>query len=71
MNPVNPKKLRNSKWTAVESGNREKHYLVTEVQHDIAGLPSHCVLEAVYSRREITLAWRDLADPDRWHIGWQ
>lgn len=71
MNPVNPKKLQSSKWTAVEPANREKHYLVTEVLLDRAGLPCRCVLEAVYSNREITLPWRELADPDRWQIGWQ
>lgn len=71
MNPVNPKKLQNSKWTAVEPANFEKHFLVVEVQHDLAGLPSQCVLEAVYSGRETRLAWRDLANSDRWQIGWQ
>lgn len=71
MNPVNPKKLQNSKWTAVRPDNREKHYLVTEVLRDVAGYPNQCVLEAVYSRREITLSWRDLADSNRWQVGWQ
>ena len=30
MNPLNPKKLLNSKWTAVKPRNKEKHFLVTE-----------------------------------------
>ncbi len=70
MNPVNPKKLQHSKWTALNPEDREKHFLVTEVRCDDAGFPETCILEAVYSRREVALAWRDLADSLRWQIGW-
>ena len=32
MNALNPKKLLNSKWTSVNPVNKEKHFLVTEVE---------------------------------------
>ena len=34
MNKINPKKLLNSKWTAVKPTNKEKHFLVTEIEFD-------------------------------------
>ena len=71
MNPVNPKKLHQSKWTAVEPRNKEKHFLVTEVCVDAAGLPVTCILEAVHSHREIELDWRELKDSGHWLVGWQ
>lgn len=70
MNPVNPKKLMNSKWTALRPRHREKHFLVTDVYLDDAGLPLTCLLEAVHSRREVELDWRDLKDAQQWRIGW-
>ena len=71
MNRVNPKKLLRSKWTATEPRNREKHGLVTEVRCNDAGVPRSCILEAVCSRREIELNWRELKDAGSWKIGWQ
>ncbi|MBT8441134.1 MAG: TIGR02450 family Trp-rich protein [Gammaproteobacteria bacterium] len=70
MNRVNPKKLHNSKWTAAESRDKEKHFLVTDVILDADGHPQACILEAVISRREIRLDWRDLRDARRWRMGW-
>jgi len=37
LNKINPKKLLNSKWTAVEPKKREKHFMVTEVEFDEEG----------------------------------
>ena len=71
MNPVNPKKLMHSKWTATEPRRREKHFLVTDVLCDEDGTPQTCVLEAVHSRREAVIDWRELRDAQRWRIGWQ
>jgi tryptophan-rich hypothetical protein len=71
MNRVNPKKLLQSKWTAAQPENREKHWLVTDVRRDDAGAVQTCILEAVHSRREIELDWHDLKDADRWRVGWQ
>lgn len=71
MNPVSPKKLLHTKWTAVEPRDREKHFLVTDVIYDHRGVAQRCRLEAVHSRRELELDWRDLKDSGSWRTGWQ
>jgi len=70
MNPVNPKKLLNTKWTSVKPVNREKHFLVTEVEYDEDGRVIHCLIEAVLTRRSRTIDWRSLKDSDQWFSGW-
>ncbi len=70
-NPVNLKKLPNSKWTAVNPADREKHFLVLDWVRDEAGEPTgQVVLEAVLTNRLSEIHWRDLEDPRRWRIGW-
>lgn len=71
MNRVNSKKLLHSKWTAVIPRNRQRHFIVTKVIVDEAGYPQRCVLEAVYNKRAIEIAWRDLTDSGTWSVGWQ
>ncbi|MEX1668320.1 TIGR02450 family Trp-rich protein [Zhongshania guokunii] len=71
MNVVNPKKLLNSKWTAVSPENKEKHFIVTEAKFDEYQTLYHCELEAVMSKRSFTLQWRELKDANRWLCGWQ
>ena len=46
MNTLNPKKLLNSKWTAVKPSNKGKHFLVTEVEFEEDGVITHCLIEA-------------------------
>jgi len=70
MNTLNPKKLLNTKWTAVKPVNKEKHFLVTEVEYDENGRVVHCLIEAVLTRRSSTIDWRSLKDSDRWVNGW-
>ena len=41
MNNINPGKLLNSKWTAVNPVNKEKHFLVTEIALDEEGEVVH------------------------------
>ena len=41
MNRVNPRKLLQSKWTAVAPAKREKHFIVTEVEFDEDGVVSY------------------------------
>ncbi|NKI35768.1 TIGR02450 family Trp-rich protein [Wenzhouxiangella sp. XN79A] len=71
MNRIHPKKLRNSKWTAVEPVNREKHFLVTEVEYDEEQNVVACTLQAVLSKRETAIDWRELTDRSRWRQGWE
>ncbi|MGI9331328.1 MAG: TIGR02450 family Trp-rich protein [Gammaproteobacteria bacterium] len=71
MNRINPKKLLQSKWTAVTPLNKEKHFLVTGVVCDEAGVARSCILEAVHSQRETELDWRELKNAEQWLMGWQ
>lgn len=66
---INPAKLLHSKWTAVQPENREKHFLVVAVTRE-GDRVTGCVLEAVHSRREIEIDWRELKDAERWRQGW-
>lgn len=72
MNPVHPKKLLLSKWTAVQPVDREKHFLVARLllPDDPAAPLVWVELEAVYSGSRRTLAWRELKDVTRWRQGW-
>lgn len=70
MNRIHPKKLLNSKWTAVTPVKREKHFLVTEVEFDEEQNVVSCTLEAVLSKRPISIHWRELTDRIRWKQGW-
>ncbi|HCH4279606.1 TPA: TIGR02450 family Trp-rich protein [Vibrio parahaemolyticus] len=37
MNKIHPKKLLHSKWTATSPKNKEKHFVVTEMELDEDG----------------------------------
>ena len=70
---LNPKKLRLSKWTAVEARDKEKHFLVARVVNPEA--PKHKIkeveMEAVMSNRRFVLRWEELTDETKWQQGWQ
>ena len=72
-NQINPKKLRLSKWTAVNPQYKEKHFLVTKVIDPEK--PKHLIelveMEAVLTKRSFTMKWEDLTDPTKWVQGWQ
>ena len=72
MNPVNPKKLLLSKWTAVQPIARNKHFLVAKVI--LPEPPALAVawvdLEAGHSKTITRMAWRELRDSSRWRQGW-
>ena len=71
-NPVNRKKLPNSKWTAVRPVNREKHFIVLDWVRDDDGNPTdHLVIEAVLTNREREIHWRELEAVDSWRVGWR
>jgi tryptophan-rich hypothetical protein len=71
VNTVNFKKLLNSKWTAVNPVNKEKHFLITEVDFDEDGAIIHCLIEAVMSGRSFPIQWQNLRDSSQWLIGWK
>lgn len=70
---VSPKKLLNSKWTAVTPTNKEKHFVVIKLV--LPAEPDQMVelveLEAIHSKRVQTLSWQSLNDEATWLQGWQ
>jgi tryptophan-rich hypothetical protein len=72
MNPLNPKKQLLTKWTAVESIAKQKHFLVSRViQPDMPTDPVVSVeIEAVFSKATQVIAWRELQDDSVWRQGW-
>ena len=68
---INPKKLRLSKWTAVHPVNKEKHFLVTDIQFDEEGEVIECLLEAVFTKRIQSIDWQILRNTEVWQQGWQ
>jgi tryptophan-rich hypothetical protein len=72
MNPLNPKKLLLTKWTAVKPIAKQKHFLVSRVIEP--ELPSDPILlveiEAVFSKAVQVIAWRELQDDEVWRQGW-
>ncbi|WP_018982586.1 TIGR02450 family Trp-rich protein [Salinimonas chungwhensis] len=71
MNQINPAKLIHSKWTAVKPVNKEKHFLVTEVGFDEDGSVISCTLEAVMSKHEYAVNWREFKNEKQWRQGWK
>ena len=71
MNKINPKKLLNSKWTSVNPTNKEKHFMVSDIEFDEEGLVVSCSIEAVISKRSIPIDWNDLKDNRDWIYGWK
>jgi len=72
MNPLNPKKLLLSKWTAVHPVRKDRHFLVTKVIEPlVAGEKIEWVeIEAVFSRSTQRVFWRDLQNEEVWKQGW-
>lgn len=71
MHQINPNKLLNSKWTAVRPINKEKHFIVIDVEFDEVGMVMSCKAEAVLSKREFLIDWRELKDEEKWIQGWK
>jgi tryptophan-rich hypothetical protein len=72
MNPLNPKKLLLTKWTAVIPIAKQKHFLVSRViQPDLPTDPVVSVeIEAVFSKATQVIAWRALQNDSVWRQGW-
>lgn len=70
MNQISSKKLLHSKWTKVSPINKEKHFIITEVEYDEDQKVVRCVIQAVYNQNEYDINWRDLKQPQQWRTGW-
>jgi tryptophan-rich hypothetical protein len=71
MNKINPKKLLNSKWTAMAPANKEKHFIVSSIDFDENDAVLECYIEAVMTKRMSPIDWHDLEDDDNWVHGWK
>ena len=71
MNTINPKKLLNSKWTAVTPTKKEKHFIVSGIEFDEEGMVVSCSIEAVISKCSVSINWHDLKDDSSWVHGWK
>jgi tryptophan-rich hypothetical protein len=71
MNPLNPKKLLLTKWTAVKPVAKQKHFLVSRVIQPL--LPTEPIelveIESVFSKATQVIAWRELQDESVWRQG--
>jgi tryptophan-rich hypothetical protein len=71
-NPLSPKKLLLSKWTAVKPIQKRKHFLVSKVI--LPELPEEAIelieLEAVFDKSTQVISWRELKDTEIWLQGW-
>ena len=72
MNPLNPKKLLLTKWTAVIPIAKQKHFLVSRViQPEVETDPVELVeIESVFSKATQIIQWRDLQNDEVWRQGW-
>jgi tryptophan-rich hypothetical protein len=71
MNKINPKALIHSKWTKVDVRNKEKHFVITLVKFNEQQKVIECMIEAVITKNEYPIDWRELKMSDKWRVGWQ
>ncbi|MGB5446988.1 MAG: TIGR02450 family Trp-rich protein [Psychromonas sp.] len=71
MNRISPKSLLQSKWTKITVVNKERHFVVTELEFDEDKKIIRCVIQAVINHAEYEINWRELKDKNQWLIGWQ
>jgi len=73
VNKFNPKKLLNSKWTAVNPQNRELHFIVVKLieSEEQEGEIQGCLLQSVMHKKDYQIACMDLKDGSVWQQGWK
>ncbi|CAM3599612.1 TIGR02450 family Trp-rich protein [Polynucleobacter brandtiae] len=71
-NPLSPKKLLLTKWTATHPTHKRKHFLVSKVI--LPELPEQAIeyveLEAVFDQQTQIIRWRELGNAEIWLQGW-
>ncbi|NLQ18759.1 TIGR02450 family Trp-rich protein [Marinomonas sp. M1K-6] len=68
---INPNKLLLSKWTSTSPQQKEKHFIVTKLIKDEAGIVIECLLEAVINKNQYQLPWQTLSSTEKWQQGWK
>lgn len=51
--------------------NKEKHFIISDVELDEEGIVVACYIEPVMSKRPISIDWLELKDDSRWLQGWK
>jgi len=51
--------------------NKEKHFIVSEVEFDDEGLVVSCSIEAVMSKQSMLINWHELKNDGNWIHGWK
>ena len=72
MNPLNPKKLQLTKWTAVKPIAKQKHFLVSRVIQPAVETDAveFVEIESVFSKATQIIKWRELQNDSVWRQGW-
>jgi len=73
VNNFNPKKLLNSKWTALNPQNKELHFIVVkliESEEDESKI-ERCLLQSVMHKTDYEIACEDLKNGSVWQQGWK
>jgi tryptophan-rich hypothetical protein len=70
-NRISPKALLHSKWTKVDINNKEKHFMITTVEFNEEQQVINCVIEALMTKNEYSIDWRDLKSKENWLMGWR
>lgn len=70
LNPINPRKLLLSTWTAARPQAGEKHFQVVKLYCDQQDRLIDVELLAVVTRRSRRIAWQGLKSGDDWLSGW-
>lgn len=55
----------------MKPSNKEKHFIITEVDYDEEGTVIRCLIEAIMSKRATHIFWPDLKDDTQWVQGWK
>jgi len=70
---VNRKKLLNSKWTALNPKNKEKHFTVTQVKlnEEDPQVIDFIILTAVFTNKSYQMNYKELGNELNWKKGWK
>ena len=72
MSKINHKKLLNTKWTAINPQNKEKHFIVTKVEvseNDPQKIIS-ITMTACMTNKNYQKDYQELNDTNKWKQGW-
>ena len=71
MNRINPEKLLDSKWTALQVKQKERHFIVSRLLRADDETILSCELEAIINNNVYEIDWQQLKDSSLWLMGWK